>query len=116
MLGLEPVAESLDFAQWFLQVMRGHIGELFQLTVAALEGFALDGELFGLFTAGGLIGLYGPSGEGKSFLALDWALSISAGVDWFERIVLPGQSLYVAAEGGRSIRKRVAAWLKHKNL
>lgn len=64
-----------------------------------------------LFPEGALVGLYGPSGEGKTFLALDWALSIAQGGKWLGWSVQQGPVVYVAAEGGRSIRKRVAAWM-----
>jgi predicted transcriptional regulator len=68
-----------------------------------------------LFTVGALVGLYGPSGEGKTFLALDWALSIARGGEWLGRSVQQGSVIYVAAECGRSIRKRVAAWMQHRD-
>lgn len=64
-----------------------------------------------LFPVESLIGLYGPSGHGKSFLALAWALSIADGGDWLGRPVQQGHVVYIAAEGGRSIRKRVSAWM-----
>jgi KaiC/GvpD/RAD55 family RecA-like ATPase len=49
---------------------------------------------------GGLSVLFGPSGTFKSFVALDWALRIAA----------DKSSVYVAAEGASSLRRRVAAW------
>jgi hypothetical protein len=55
--------------------------------------------------------LVGPSGLGKSFLALSWALSIAAGRDWFGRKVRKGRALYIAAEGDDGMHKRVLAWL-----
>ena len=67
-----------------------------------------------LFTVGSMAGLYGPSGEGKSFVALDWALSVAEGRPWFGRRVQQSPVVYVAAEGGRSIRKRVSAWMRHR--
>jgi len=65
-----------------------------------------------LFTERALIGVYGPSGEGKTFLALDWALSVAQGEEWASGAVTQGPVVYVAAEGGRSIGKRVRAWMK----
>ncbi len=44
--------------------------------------------------------LYGPTGIGKTFLALDWAMSICSGQPWFGQEVRKGQVLYVLAEGG----------------
>ena len=57
--------------------------------------------------------LYGPSGEGKSFVALDWALSIAAGVAWLGQFTTrPGVVVYVACEGAMGLPRRVAAWLQ----
>jgi hypothetical protein len=67
-----------------------------------------------LFPVESLLGLYGPSGHGKSFLALDWALSIARGGEWLGRSVRQGPVVYIAAEGGRSIRRRVAAWMDER--
>ncbi len=67
-------------------------------------------------TTGALVGVYGPSGHGKSFLALDWALSIAAGKKWQGRSVQQGMVVYVAAEGGQSISKRVKAWTEARGL
>lgn len=54
--------------------------------------------------------LYGPSGSWKSFVALDWALSIATGRAWMGRPVVEGDVLYVCAEGARGIGKRITAW------
>lgn len=69
-----------------------------------------------LFPVGSLVGLFGKSGDGKSFVALDWALSVAEGTDWLGRSVRQGAVVYVAAEGGRSIPKRIAAWMKHHRV
>jgi AAA domain len=64
----------------------------------------------GLLKKQSLSVLYGPSGEGKSFVALDIAASIGAGRDWHGRKVDQGPVIYVVAEGGRGILRRVDAW------
>jgi hypothetical protein len=64
----------------------------------------------GLLVAGGLANLFGPSGSYKSFLALDWALSVAAGRDWCGHTVQPGPAVYVAAEGAAGMSKRIEAW------
>jgi hypothetical protein len=69
-----------------------------------------------VFREGSFIGLYGPSGEGKTFLGLDWALSIAMGTPWCGHSVKKGPVVYVAAEGGRSIRKRVKAWMLERGI
>ena len=67
----------------------------------------------------GLSLLFGPSGEGKSFVAIDWACCVSTGQPWNGHRVKQGHVLYIAAEGGAGIKKRVAAWMQfngHKKL
>jgi KaiC/GvpD/RAD55 family RecA-like ATPase len=58
--------------------------------------------------------VYGETGCGKTFLGLDLALHVAAGFAWFGRKVEQGAVVYIAAEAGRSIINRVAAWgIKH---
>lgn len=54
--------------------------------------------------------MFGPSGHGKSFAVLDMALSVSEGLAWHGRAVAQGPVVYVAGEGARGIKQRVAAW------
>jgi hypothetical protein len=62
---------------------------------------------------GQLIALSGFSNTGKTLMALDIALSIAAGVPWFERAVRPGRAVYIPLEGLRAIPPRIDAWLAH---
>ena len=56
--------------------------------------------------------LYGPPNVGKSFVALDWALSVASGVPWVGTYATHRTPvLYMAGEGGASLQKRVDAWL-----
>jgi hypothetical protein len=57
--------------------------------------------------------VYGASGDGKSFVALDLALSVAAGREWHGHAVSKGLVVYIAAEGGRGIQRRIAAWQRH---
>jgi KaiC/GvpD/RAD55 family RecA-like ATPase len=66
--------------------------------------------IHGIMPAGGLVGLYGQPGIGKSFLALDFAMCVAAGEPWHERKVKKGPVLYIAAEGGTGMGKRARAW------
>lgn len=61
-------------------------------------------------TANSLTGLFGESGAGKSFIALDWCLHIAAGRYWNGCRVQQGPVLYIAGEGASGIVRRVAAW------
>lgn len=63
-----------------------------------------------LLPAKGLSVMFGASGGGKSFLALDWALSIASGIPWNGAAVTQGPVVFVAAEGDDGIRQRVDAW------
>jgi len=59
----------------------------------------------GEIPARGITVLFGASGAGKSFLALDYALKIAQ----------DQPVLYMAGEGEYGYRQRVAAWCKHHN-
>lgn len=63
-----------------------------------------------------LAAIYGPPGSGKSFVALDLALSVAAGVPWLGRQVVTGSVLYLAAEGLGGLGQRVRAWKASRGL
>lgn len=65
-----------------------------------VKGF-LDEGAFSVF--------YGPSNSGKTFVVLDLAYSISIGQDWGGMKTTKAPVLYIAAEGGGGIKKRIAA-------
>lgn len=54
--------------------------------------------------------IYGPPASYKSFLALDWALSIAHGADWNGRAVEQGVVVYLALEGQAGLVTRAEAW------
>lgn len=57
--------------------------------------------------------LYGRSGKGKSFWALDWALTVSSGKGkWHGRAVKQCPVVYVAGEGKSGYKARIQAWEK----
>lgn len=60
--------------------------------------------------------LFGASGSGKSFLALDMCLAIARGVEWNGRWVKQGRVLYVAAEGSKGFKKRGRAYCQHHGV
>lgn len=57
-----------------------------------------------------LIMAHGPSGVGKTFVVLDWALSIAYLDQWAGKRTTCGTVAYLAGEGHHGIRSRVAAW------
>jgi hypothetical protein len=54
--------------------------------------------------------VYGATASFKSFLALDWLLSMAYGEPWCGKEVLPKTVLYIAGEGVGGIKKRIRAW------
>lgn len=59
----------------------------------------------------GLATIYGQSGSGKTFLALDLACAIATGnQQWFGSKVRAAPVVYVGLEGEGGIRQRVTAW------
>lgn len=54
--------------------------------------------------------LYGMSGTGKTFTALNLALSVAHGLNWMSRKVKQGPVWYVNTEGGRELKNRLKAW------
>jgi hypothetical protein len=54
--------------------------------------------------------LYGQPNCGKSFVALDWALSIVHGILWQDRETMAGAVGYIAAEGAYGLGPRIRAW------
>ena len=62
---------------------------------------------------GTLAVLVGPEGSFKSFLAIDWALSISTESKWQGCRVKPGRVLYIAGEGRTGVIRRMRGWCDH---
>ena len=63
-----------------------------------------------------LVVLFGESGSGKSFLALDLAMAVALGIPWRERRVRQGRVVYIAAEGAGGFRNRCQAYGQVKGL
>lgn len=61
--------------------------------------------------ARGVAAIYGASGSGKSFLALDLAMAVCNGAPhWFMHKLRPAPVVYVALEGQAGMVNRVKAW------
>lgn len=67
----------------------------------------------GVLPATGLACIFGASGSGKSFLALDLCTAIAAGVDWFHCRVKGAPVAYLCLEGTGGFRLRMQAWEAH---
>lgn len=70
----------------------------------------------GLFEQDALVMLVGPPGSFKSFLALDWALSLAVGRPWNGRRTAASRVLYALGEGKASLLKRIYAWIEYNGL
>ena len=70
----------------------------------------------GLFPEHGLASIYGPSGSGKSFLALDLMASIACGITFYGHKTTQCPVVYVALEGTGGIGKRVEAYETHHKI
>lgn len=63
-----------------------------------------------------LVVLYGESGAGKSFFALDLAGAMTRGVDWRGLRTRQCRVVYIAAEGGGGFRNRLKAYAQHNEI
>lgn len=70
----------------------------------------------GVLPMGGVVGLYGPPGTYKTFIAMDMALSVASGTPWQKHPTKKGFVVYIAAEGGTGITIRIAAWHKDRAI
>ena len=70
----------------------------------------------GLITDTGFTMMYGAPGTGKSFIAIDIALSVAHGIEWQGQEVKPGPVLYIAGEGIGGFGKRWKAWENHHGV
>jgi hypothetical protein len=68
----------------------------------------------GLLDQGAMSVIYGESNAGKTFVALDLAYHVAAGVAWARHRVTRGRVVYVVAEGGRSFARRCEALRRAK--
>ncbi len=66
----------------------------------------------GVLPADGIAALFGASGAGKSFLALDLLGNVASGAEWFGCRVTPAPVLYIGLEGEAGIAQRLRAHQK----
>ena len=64
----------------------------------------------------GLIVLFGASGSGKTFVAIDMAFAIARGVAWRGNRTKKGRVMIIAAEGGKGMSKRLKATCDYHNI
>lgn len=60
--------------------------------------------------------LFGDPGCGKSFIAVDLALSVATGAGLHGRKVLSGPVVYLAGEGQNGLMRRIEAWSQERSV
>jgi hypothetical protein len=70
----------------------------------------------GLVPKVGLGAIYGPSGHGKTFFALDLAMAIARGVPWRGRKTERAAVLYLSPDGGEMVQNRIVAYCQRHNI
>ena len=134
LITLPGLQEKGDISDWF---DRGHnFGDLIRLTEERVQdetdellscftplmniAFDRDGEEYlvdEILPAQGIGILYGPTGLGKTFVALDMALSVARGVPFAgEYEVEQGATVYVALEAPSGVKKRLAAYKREHGV
>lgn len=78
----------------------------------------IDWVVEGLFERDSLVSMFGPSNEGKSFVAMSIAYAVAMGVPWLDNADFrtdkwKGPVIYLAAEGQRGAKRRAKALLLH---
>jgi hypothetical protein len=88
------------------------------LTIAQLKEKAQSVEwLVKGFIPSESIGLFfGASETFKSFIALDLGLHVAHGMKWMGKKTVAGVVVYIAAEGGLGLYRRVDAWHRHHGI
>lgn len=82
-------------------------------TMKEVESFPpLKRRVESLLPVQGIAALYGSAGIGKSFLALDLAIAIASGENWFGKRINPTIVRYCALEGFHNYSNRISAWKK----
>jgi hypothetical protein len=70
----------------------------------------------GVLPGAGLCVLYGDSGSGKTFFALDLVGAVARGVEWRGKRVRQGRVVIICAEGAGGFRDRMEAYAQHHGV
>ena len=60
--------------------------------------------------------MFGDVGNGKSFMAIDWACRIATGTPWRGKEVKKGPVIYICGEGQNGFGRRLKAWEEHNGV
>lgn len=64
----------------------------------------------GWLPAGSTAMIFGESGVGKTFVAIDIACCVASGIDWCNIKTKQGTVVYLAGEGNYGLRQRITSW------
>lgn len=99
---LRPAGPTADAGHWFTAIKRGDVIETVEPAAPLIAGWLWRNSA---------ARVYGPSGHGKSFVVLDMALCVAAGVPWHGAETSgSGDVVYVAGEGAVGLAARSRAW------
>lgn len=69
-----------------------------------------------ILPSSGIAAVYGPSKVGKSFLCIDMAVSVAAGLPWFGHQTQRCKVVYVVLEGHAGFRRRALGWALYQGI
>lgn len=75
-----------------------------------------DWLIRGILERDSLALIFGDSGCGKSFTAIDWACRIATGTPWRNHAIKVAPVIYVAGEGHQGFARRTKAWEIHNGV
>ena len=80
------------------------------------SGPSVEWVVRGVLPRAELAVIYGESGSGKSFLALDLCAAVTRGTEWRQKRTAKGQVVYVCAEGAGGFKARLRAYAQGHNI
>lgn len=77
--------------------------------ISTLHSRAPDYLIDGMLEVKSYALIFGEPGSYKSFVAMDWAFCVAAGIEWAGKVCKQGAVLYMFGEGGGGLRRRFDA-------
>lgn len=108
----EVIHELVSFLQANAEENEQGVFKLFGVQDLLEQSAAPEYVIDGLLERETLAVMFGDSDTYKSFVAIDWAMSIATGRDWRGRSVAEGPVVYLKGEGHRGFGRRVEAWIR----
>jgi len=119
----KPGAKPHELAASVISVLQGiahppaeHAGLLLSVEELHARHQAQRWAVKGVIPEDAIGMFFGASGTFKSFVALDYALHRCYGLPWLGRRTAQGVPVYIAAEGGAGLMRRIEAWHRTRNM